>query len=222
MAANGMQKSIRLMTIHAAAVIYATRLKGGDSIRTFREVAAVTARPQKEIARCVKLIENVLLRTRNATKTESKPIPSDNEHPIASYAKNFALYLGMPRNWVLFTEYFATKVVPSKADVSGHMPIETPWEGRSRSSIAATVIYIVSRLPKFPFKLDLKNITFRTGVRSSTIMTCYKDIIQVIDKLLYSAPSEFVSPDEIKETFEHELLSIRHNINLSSYRPSTT
>lgn len=203
MAANGMQKSTRLMTIHAAAVLYAARIEGGDSRRTFREVATAAARPQKEIARCVKFIENVLMKTRSSLSDEG------TEHPIISYARNFALYLNLPRNWVLFTKHLATKVIPSRAvNDSGLTFIEKPWEGRSRSSIAATVVYIVSRLPKFPLKLDLKNISFRTGVRISTIMTCYRDMIPVIDKLLESAPPEFVSLDEITNTFQNELLSI--------------
>jgi len=206
--ANCMQKSIRLITIHAAAILYAARMKGGDSTRTFREVAMVAARPQKEIAKCVKLIESVLMKTRNFINNELQNI----EHPIVSITKNFALYLNFPCNWVSFAEYLATKVLPSRADDCHLTCIEKPWEGRSRSSIAATVIYIASRLPRFPLKLDLKNVAFRTGVRISTIMICYRDIIPVIDKLLAWAPSDFVHPNEITDTFAKELLSNSHSI----------
>merc|ERR1712146_374077 len=154
-------------------------MEGGEFNRTFREITMATARPQKEIARCFKLIERMLAKTRIPTPTEA------TEHPIVAFAKNFAVYLDLPRRWVLFMEYLAKKVTPSSTvDDFSLIHVEKPWESRSRSSIAATVVYIVSRLPKFPMEIDLRKIAFRTGVRASTIMTCYRDMIPAINKLL--------------------------------------
>jgi len=204
MAANGIQKSIRLLTIHAACVLYAARMEGGDSNRTFREIAMVAARPQKEIARCFKIIGKILTKTRHYNSMGSNTF-DDNRHPTISFAKNYAIYLNLPQQWVLFTEHLASKTV-SLGTGSGKS-----WEGRSRSSIAATVLYILSRLPKFPVRLDVKKIAFRTGVRVSTIMSCYRDMLPVINQLLDSAPCEMVSEKEITNTFDCELIACNHN-----------
>merc|ERR1712224_154868 len=96
---------------------------------------------------------------------------NDNRHPTISFAKNYAVYLNLPGQWVSYAEYLASKTVSLGTDLSY---MGKSWEGRSRSSIAATILYILSRLPRFPVRLDVKKIAFRTGVRVSTIMRCYR------------------------------------------------
>lgn len=204
----GLQKSTRLITLHAASILYATRLQGGDFNRTFREVAMAASRPQKEIARCFKSIENALMINQNSS---NKVV----EHPIVSFAKNFSIYLKMKREWVVFTEALAKNVVPGAIDCNNNpSSFKKAWEGRSRASIAATVVYIVSRLPNYPDQIDLNTIAFRTSVRVSTIMTCYRDMLPVIDKIFDGVLENVTSKTEVLGTFKTDLLSLRSTEHL--------
>merc|ERR1719313_811603 len=120
----GLQKSMRSYSAHAASVLYAARCEGGVYNRTFRETAMASKRPQREIAHCFKIIQDVMEKSQNNSKKIS-------EHPIVSFAKNFGTYLKMPRDWLSLTQTFAQAVLPNRID-----NMEKAWEGRSRASIA--------------------------------------------------------------------------------------
>jgi transcription initiation factor TFIIIB Brf1 subunit/transcription initiation factor TFIIB len=207
MITNGLLRSTQHLTLHAASILYAARIQGGDFNRTFREIAMVTSRPQKEIARCFKFIENALMRNQSSSIVAV-------EHPIVSFARNYAVYLKMPRKWVLFTEAFARNVLPGTTNNFGNQKFfQKAWEGRSRASIAATVVYIVSRVPSFPVKIDVNTIALRTSVRVSTIMTCYRDMLPVIEKL-FDGVLENVTVAEVMVSFKTDLLSLRSSEHL--------
>lgn len=204
---TNLQKFSRLRMIHAAAVLYASRYEGGESSRTFRELAMATARPQKEIARCFKKIKEAIS---DAHKTTSEDI----EHPIVSFAKNYAVYLNMPRRWIIFSALLAEKILPNRSGRNVFGDADRQWDGRSRASLAATIVYIVSRLPRCPSKVDIKTVALKSGVRVSTIMTCYRDMLPVVDKLFENAPEDIVSGTEIINTFLPELQSLKNHLTL--------
>jgi len=81
--------------------------------------------------------------------------------------------------------------------------INKAWDGRSRSSISATIVYIVTRLSSCPKKIDIKTIMDYSGVKRNTIKACYRDMIPVIDYLLDKIPEKIVTKDEIFMTFRN-------------------
>jgi len=201
LAESNMHKIARLRTIQAASVLYATRLEGGNSNRTLKEFALATARPQKEIAKCYQKIDEKLKYTTKLC-----------EHPIVSYSKNYAVYLNLPPDWVTLAGKVAERTYSTQqketAETLNERKIicfDKTWDGRSKTSIAATIIFIITRLPRCPEKVDLCSISLRSGVQASTIMTCYREMLPVIHKLLDNTPTKFATLKEIINTFSSDI-----------------
>jgi transcription initiation factor TFIIIB Brf1 subunit/transcription initiation factor TFIIB len=115
------QKSIRLQVIQATSVLYAARLEGGNSSRTFKEISYACNIPQKEIYKCFKKIKKVL-ETSLLQQTKSL------EHPVICYSKNFAVYIDLPPEWIQAIELISTRVClglyQSFDDLHVKVPIE--------------------------------------------------------------------------------------------------
>jgi len=192
---DGLHKVARLQTLQAASVLYAARIEGGHSNRTFKEVVLASSRSQKDIARCF-----------NRVKEQLKSIPNlrlkETEHPVVSFSRNYAAYLNLPQDWTNAIKDVAHKAHPDvKEDMTSISSIEKAWDGRSRASIAATIVYIVTRLPRCPAKVDVKLISRRSGVRERTIIACFSDMLPVIDKLLAEVSVKIATQEEIHKTF---------------------
>jgi transcription initiation factor TFIIB len=197
MTSIGLQKSMRLQVVQAASVLQAARCEGGDSNRTFKEMVLATALSQKEIFRCFKKVKEEL---KNSPGLSSEKV----EHTIVSFSKNYARYLNLPQKWVDVITKVANKTRPDTEKNDDEVTITTmdkTWDGRSHSSIAATVVYIVTRLPRCPQKVSISTVSHCTGVRGSTIISCYRDMLPVIDKLLNVVPVEIATNEEISATF---------------------
>jgi len=169
----GLQKSLRFRVIQAASVLYAARLEGGNSNRTIKEIGRVSAIAHKEIVRCIKQMKQQLT---NMVYLSSQ----ETEHPVVSFSKNYAKYLNLPHEWVCAIATVAAMVQPNiNEEVKPNIcSVEKKWDGRSRASIAATVVYIVTQLPCCPTKVDMKMISQCSGVRNVTITACYRNKFQ--------------------------------------------
>jgi transcription initiation factor TFIIIB Brf1 subunit/transcription initiation factor TFIIB len=188
----GLEKSKRLQTIAVASVLYAARCDGGNSYRTFKEMVLSTKIPKKEIFVCFKMIKKNL-------KNVPGLILEPKEHPIVSFSKNYASYLNLPKQWIKIIASVGNKAKPDSDE--GVAYINKSWDGRSETSIAATIVYIVTRLPSCPEKFDIEAVSRRTGVKKSTISSCYRDMLPVVHKLLDELPLKIVSSEEILNIF---------------------
>merc|ERR1712151_181127 len=148
------------------------RFEGGVSNRTFKEVVLVAVVPKKEIAKCFKKIKMEL---KNVFKEEME----SKEHSVTSFSKKYARYLNLPNKWVKIISDVANASISdvkcgneNEELIKKNMDIT--WEGRSWTSIAATIVYIVTRLPKCPKRVDMKMISQCSDVKESTIAACYK------------------------------------------------
>merc|ERR1712050_436256 len=128
------QKSIRIQIIKAASIVFASRLVGEESNRTFKEMVLSTAIPQKEIVRCFKIIEKKIATTSKFIAGKR----STDEHPIISFSKNYTKYLDLPQRWIDIIVSVAAKACPNleKGDEIGNsISIDKTWVGKSSASI---------------------------------------------------------------------------------------
>lgn len=205
---SGAYKSVRLVALQSACVLYAVRLQGGSSNRTLKEVVKASCLTRREIFRCFKKVKQEL---KNGSNTDmefleaySDCFSSVIEHPVVSYAKNYAQNLHLPGEWIHTVAEVACKACPDtgQGDISNITSAEKVWDGRSRDSIAATIVYVITRLPRCPNRLDVKTVAKRLGVGEATIASCYRDMLPVMNRLLDVVPNHLATFEDIQHTFQ--------------------
>jgi transcription initiation factor TFIIIB Brf1 subunit/transcription initiation factor TFIIB len=136
-------------------------------------------------------------------KTEPRLAFEAAEHSVISFSKNYGSYLNLPSEWIQFIAKVANRARPEEENESEPMIAHSDklWDGRSRASIAATIVYIVTRLPKCPEKVDMKMVIRCSDVCCDTIKSCYRDMLPIVPKLLENTPMQIATTEEICETF---------------------
>merc|ERR1712084_90321 len=79
------------------------------------------------------------------------------------------------------------------------------WDGRSRTTIAATIVYFITRLPRCPVKVSLNMISTKSRIQNETIEACYRDMLPSLILIMNEAPIEIVSPEELRLTFKADV-----------------
>merc|ERR1719436_1371952 len=140
------QKSTRLQTIQAASLLYAIYLSAGDTNLAMRKIPKLKTVTQKEISRFFKILKEELKNERE--------LMVNHEHPIVIYSRNYSEIHGLPPDWIELIVYII-KIVLSYLTY-GHLENNNVsktirnWDGRSRTTIAATIVYFITRIPRYP------------------------------------------------------------------------
>merc|ERR1712190_105271 len=79
------------------------------------------------------------------------------------------------------------------------------WDGRSRPTIAATIVFFITRLPRCPIKVNLNMISMSSGIQNETIEACYRDMLPSLILIMNEAPIEIVTPEELRLTFKADV-----------------
>ncbi|VEU21853.1 DEKNAAC102852 [Brettanomyces naardenensis] len=159
-------------SIMAAAIFLGCRKASVP--RSFKEIWALTNVPRKEIGKTFKII-NQIIRKKNAEQGGLITYQNDN---IATTQTNpedlvgrFCSHLGLKPQLTSSARHIARKL--REVGV---------LEGRSPTTIAATVIYFTTIL--FSQQIPLQKISEKTGVSEGTIKSSYKHLCTARDELI--------------------------------------
>merc|ERR1712084_169080 len=79
------------------------------------------------------------------------------------------------------------------------------WDGRSRTTIAATIVFFITRLPRCPIKVNLNMISMSSGIQNETIEICYRDMLPSLILIMNEAPIKIVTPKELRFAFQADV-----------------
>merc|ERR1711920_576560 len=195
------QKSTRLQTIQAASLLYAIYLSAGDTNLAMRKILKLKTVTQKEISRFFKILKEELKNERD--------LMMNHEHPIVIYSRNYSEIHGLPPDWIELIIYII-KIVLSYLtygylEDNNVSKIIRNWDGRSRTTIAATIVYFITRLPRCPVKVSLNMISTSSKIQSETIEICYRDMLPSLILIMNEAPIEIVTPEELHLAFKADV-----------------
>ncbi|KAM9994819.1 hypothetical protein ACTFIY_000997 [Dictyostelium cf. discoideum] len=128
--------------------------------RTFKEIAALTNVPKKEISRCYKIMKETFASVLNLQTISSE-----------DFTSRFCSTLKLPNDVKKGAEH-VSKMAMDMGIVAGKSPI----------SVTAASIYMVSQLS--PEKRTQKQIADVSGVSEVTIRNAYKDLYAKRDQLI--------------------------------------
>merc|ERR1711939_1238283 len=106
-------------------------------------MALVTKIPQKKISSCFKMLKDMLKKNLCEPSSYLSPtVKKTQEHPVISFSRNYGEHLNLPEKWLRILVKVANKACPDVANDTNEWHVDKKWDGRSRASIAATVVYI--------------------------------------------------------------------------------
>lgn len=164
----------------AAVIFLACRQTGNP--RTFKEICAfVPKASKKDIGKVYKgIVADLKLKENSGFRSEVGAIHPEN------FLRRFMSMLGMNNKDMVAAVALANVALPQTGPGADE---HKPWHGKSPSSIAGAIIYIMSLLPKASKKPSLEDICAVCGVAEGTIKGVYKDmypqLVGVSSNLIY-------------------------------------
>lgn len=149
----------------AAIVFLACRHTG--NARTFKEICAVV--PQASVKEIGRIYKSVVRELGLQATLGDKQLEGSHPH---SYMRRFMSQLSMTQKEFMWGEALTLALLPQEGPEAN---VHTPWHGKSPTSIAGTVVYIIANLPG-KTHVALHDICRTCGVADGTIRQIYREI----------------------------------------------
>ncbi|KAI7835903.1 hypothetical protein COHA_010206 [Chlorella ohadii] len=169
----------------AAIVFLACRHTG--NARTFKEICAVV--PQASVKEIGRIYKSVVRELKLQEELGNKQLEGSHPH---SYMRRFMSQLSMAPKEYMWGEQLTLALLPQEGPEAN---VHTPWHGKSPTSIAGTVVYIIANLPG-KTHVPLPDICRTCGVAEGTIRQIYREIYPHL-KTLVDKAGRFASHADI-------------------------
>lgn len=173
--------------IVAAVIFLACRQTGNP--RTFKEIRAYVPQAKvKDIGKMYKtIVADLKLKETGDFRSEVEGIHPEN------FLRRFMSTLGFNNADMVAAVALSNSILPQEGPGADE---HTIWHGKSPSTIAGTVMFVMGNLPRSSRHPSLEDICKVCGVAENTVKSLYRDMLPHFSKLI-AASGGFASPDEI-------------------------